>query len=33
VSGTTGKITAQGMQIKEATIGDISGEHIRISDN
>jgi hypothetical protein len=33
VSGTTGKITAQGMQMREATIGKESGKHIKITDN
>ena len=33
ISGTTGKITAQGMQMREATIGKESGKHIKITDN
>lgn len=33
VSGTNGKITTQGMDLKEATIGNPNDKHIHITDN
>ena len=33
ISGTTGKITAQGVDLRGATIGDANGPHIRLTDN
>lgn len=33
ISGTTGKITTQGVNLKEATIGNPSEKHIHLTDN
>lgn len=33
ISGTTGRITAQGVDLRGATIGDINGFHIKLTDN
>ena len=33
ISGTTGKITTQGVNLKEATIGNSSEKHIHLTDN